>query len=117
MLQENSSGEVHPEGLTSKQEGLAISLFEIGAIKFGAFRLKLHERIPDAPLSPYYVDLRVLPLYPQVMQAVARVYAELAQDTDFDVCLGIPETGNPSNLSEKRRKNGTRNYWKLYDPD
>lgn len=94
--QEVSPREIHPEGLTSSQEALAKSLFEIGAIKFGAFKLKLHERNPEAPLSPYYVDLRVLPVHPRVMSDVAKVYAELAQNaSNYDVCMGIPEAGNP----------------------
>lgn len=95
-MREASRGDPqHPEGLTPTQEALAASLFEIGAIKFGAFRLKLHEKNPEAPLSPYYVDLRVLPRHPQVMKDVAKAYAELAQDVNYDVCMGIPEAGNP----------------------
>ena len=86
----------HGEGLTGEQEALADSLFEIGAIKFGAFRLKLHERNPEVPLSPYYVDLRVLPRHPGVMLDAALVYAQVAQKADhYDVIMGIPEVGNP----------------------
>ena len=86
----------HVEGLTETQESLALSLFGIGAIKFGAFRLKLHEKNPDAPLSPYYVGLRVLPRYPRVMREVSRVYAEMAKDAKkYDSCLGIPDAANP----------------------
>jgi len=87
---------LHPEGLTENQERVALLLFEIGAIKFGAFRLKLHEENPEAPLSPYYVDLRVLPYHPQILKEVVGIYAQLAQKANpFDVCLGIPEAGNP----------------------
>lgn len=87
---------IHPEGLTESQERLASSLFEIGAIKFGAFRLKLHEKNPEAPLSPYYIDLRVLPRHPEVMREVAGVYAELAKKAQpYDACLGIPDAANP----------------------
>ena len=87
---------LHSEGLTESQEALALSLFEIGAIKFGAFRLKLHEKNPEAPLSPYYVDLRVLPRHPRVMREVAQVYAEMAKDAQiYDSCLGIPDAANP----------------------
>ncbi|MDP3998075.1 MAG: hypothetical protein Q8P89_00460 [bacterium] len=86
----------HPEGLTVPQESLALSLFDIGAIKFGAFRLKLHEKNPEAPLSPYYVDLRVLPRYPKVMREVAKVYSGLAKAAKkYDSCLGIPDAANP----------------------
>lgn len=90
------SRDLHPEGLTESQEKLALSLFEISAIKFGAFRLKLHEKNPEAPLSPYYIDLRVLPRYPQVLREVAKVYAELAPNAaPYDTCLGIPDAANP----------------------
>src|SRR3989344_311274 len=86
----------HPEGLTPEKEALADSLFEIGAIKFGQFRLTLHEKNPEAPLSPYYVDLRVLPRHPGVMLDAALVYAHVAQSAShYDVVLGIPEAGNP----------------------
>src|SRR3989338_1144687 len=96
VSQEGSPQNTHPEGLTTTQEALADSLFEVGAIKFGAFRLRLHERNPDAPLSPYYVDLRVLPLYPVVMKQAARAYAQVALSAEhYDVVLGISEAGNP----------------------
>ncbi len=38
--------------LTETQRAFADALLETGAVKFGAFRLKLHEKQPDAPLSP-----------------------------------------------------------------
>ena len=34
---------------------VARALFDEGAVKFGAFRLKLHDEHPDAPLSPIYL--------------------------------------------------------------
>lgn len=86
---------VHPENLTPEEEALAQDIFDIGAVKFGAFRLKLHETHPEAPLSPYYVDLRVLPRYPAVLKQVVGVYASLVEDAEFDACLGIPDAGNP----------------------
>ncbi|MBU1046896.1 hypothetical protein KKH36_03930 [Patescibacteria group bacterium] len=33
-------------------------LFEREAVKFGQFKLKLHEKNPDAPLSPFYFNIR-----------------------------------------------------------
>lgn len=98
MARERDDLVKHPEGLTENQEALALSLFEIGAIKFGAFRLKLHDKNPEAPLSPYYIDLRVLPRHPRILGEVASVYAELAKEKEaepFSVCCGIPEAGNP----------------------
>ena len=44
--------------LTGDHAKLAQLLFKVGAIKFGAFKLKLHEKDPDAPLSPIYLNLR-----------------------------------------------------------
>lgn len=41
-------------------ENLAMHLLDMGAIKFGAFRLKLHDTDPTAPLSPIYIDLQVV---------------------------------------------------------
>ena len=39
-------------------DGIANRLVEVGAVKFGAFKLKLHRTKPDAPLSPHYFDYR-----------------------------------------------------------
>lgn len=42
-------------------DGIANRLVEVGAVKFGAFRLKLHRPPhgnPNAPLSPHYFDYR-----------------------------------------------------------
>lgn len=86
----------HPEGLNPAEEQLATELFEIGAIQFGNFKLKLHEEQPEAPLSPVYADLRVLPLWPEVLKTVSIVYSRLAEKCHpFDFCLGIPDAGVP----------------------
>src|SRR3989339_800044 len=37
---------------------VADMIFEREAFKFGVFKLKLHEKNPDAPLSPFYINLR-----------------------------------------------------------
>jgi orotate phosphoribosyltransferase len=41
-----------------ERDRIATKLFNIGAVKFGAFKLKLHETHPEAPLSPFYLNLR-----------------------------------------------------------
>ena len=51
-----------------RQRGFADALLGCKA-KFGAFRLKLHETLPEAPLSPIYLDLRVLQSFPDAMDA------------------------------------------------
>lgn len=96
MTYEAQHNPQNPEDLTDIQEELATALFETGAVKFGDFKLKLHDKFPDVPLSPVYFDLRVLPLYPRAMWKVAEVYSEMGKkNAVFDVCLGIPDAGTP----------------------
>ena len=83
--------------LTEKQRAFADALLVIGAVKFGAFRLKLHETQPDAPLSPIYVDLRVLQSYPDAMDAAVAALAELiaTRGLSFTRYAGIPMAATP----------------------
>jgi uridine monophosphate synthetase len=93
----------HPEGLTTVQENLLLQLFNIGAVKFGGFPLKLHQNHPEAPLSPIYFDLRRLQRYPKVKKAAVDSYYELAKPLRFDLLAGIPLASIPlvSSLSDK----------------
>lgn len=75
---------------------LAVSLFEIGAIKFGAFKLKLHEKFPDAPLSPIYIDLRILRSFPGVMEKSIQQYLHLCSHLKFDIFADIPTSATPT---------------------
>lgn len=95
----------HPEGLSEAKEELATSLFDRGAIKFGAFRLKLHETNPDAPLSPIYIDLRILPSYPDIMDKTVAVFQEMTKGLTFDLYAPIPQAATPIGavLSHKTR--------------
>ncbi len=71
-------------------------LFDLGKIKFGAFKLKLHEKNPDAPLSPIYLNIRDLPEW--VYALAGDILHELsARDNfpDFDYVIGIPKAGEP----------------------
>jgi uridine monophosphate synthetase len=70
-------------------------MFGAGAIKFGAFRLKLHERKPDTPLSPIYIDLRVLRSFPLVMDSAVEVYMELIRGLKFDLFADVPTAATP----------------------
>ena len=63
--------------MTATQRAFADALLACGAVKFGAFRLKLHEREPDAPLSPIYVDLRVLRSWPDAIDTAVATLAEM----------------------------------------
>ncbi|MCL0070528.1 hypothetical protein M1O54_00290 [Dehalococcoidia bacterium] len=81
--------------LTDRKKKLALQLFDIGAIKFGAFKLKLHEKKPDAPLSPIYIDLRLLRSFPDVMDSAVEVCEELTEGLKFDVYADIPTAATP----------------------
>jgi orotate phosphoribosyltransferase len=85
------------EALTERQCTLADELLKTGAIKFGAFRLKLHEKEPDAPLSPIYVDLRVLQSYPDALDTAVAALAELIEShgLKFSKYAGIPVAATP----------------------
>lgn len=83
--------------LTEKQRIFADALLASGAVKFGAFRLKLHETQPDAPLSPLYVDLRVLQSFPDALDAAAGTLNELIESENlvFARYAGIPMAATP----------------------
>lgn len=79
---------------SSAKLNIARKLFEIGAVKFGGFRLKLHQKNPNAPLSPFYIDLRVLQSYPQAIKQVANIFIEQTAKENLrpDLISGIPDT-------------------------
>ena len=83
--------------LTEKQRAFADGLLAAGAVKFGAFRLKLHETQPEAPLSPIYVDLRVLQSFPDALDAAVAALAELITRAglEFSRYAGIPLAATP----------------------
>lgn len=56
------------------------------------FALKLHEKNPYDPLSPYYVNLRNLPGHLNV--SIAETIAEATRDLDFDYYTGIPNAAD-----------------------
>jgi orotate phosphoribosyltransferase len=86
---------------TIAERTVADGIFHVGAVKFGAFKLKLHEKNPEAPLSPIYITLRVPenggPLSPENVEMIGRVLYDLVQRKKvlFDVVAGIPRAGEP----------------------
>ena len=68
-------------------------LHKIGALKFGAFKLT------SGKVSPYYVDLRIVPSFPDAFQRICNLYARLIESdigTDnVDRIAGIPTAGIP----------------------
>ena len=72
------------------------TLFNMKNIKFGQFKLKLHEKNPDAPLSPIYLNIRDLQSW------LYNLAGDLLHDLidqegfeDFDYIIGIPKAGEP----------------------
>jgi uridine monophosphate synthetase len=72
----------------SKTE-LIKKIYDIGAIKFGEFVLKSGKK------SPYYIDLRVLPSYPDVLVEVAKEIKSIidSQQEKPTVLCGVPMAG------------------------
>lgn len=68
-------------------------LNKIGALKFGTFKLT------SGRVSPYYIDLRIVPSFPDAFQRVCNLYVDLIKGdvgTDnFDRIAGIPTAGIP----------------------
>lgn len=89
--------------MNDRERHLARRLLEIGAVKFGAFKLKLHETHPDAPLSPIYFNLRTAdnpkpgPLGETELEMIGRVLRDITEDPaiDFNALAGVPNAGDP----------------------
>jgi uridine monophosphate synthetase len=83
--------------LTETQQAFADALLETGAVKFGAFRLKLHEKQPDAPLSPIYVDLRALRSVPDALDEAVVTLVEMiaVRGLSFDLYADVPQAATP----------------------
>lgn len=86
------------------KQAIAERLYELGAVKFGSFRLKLHEKFPDAPESPIYFNLRTAdhPKNPGPLDAKVMEYIGLAMALEaelngqpFNYFTGLPAAGEP----------------------
>jgi orotate phosphoribosyltransferase len=70
---------------------LAKILNRIGVLKFGTFKLTSGE------ISPYYLDLRIVPSFPDAFRRICDLYIELIKTTvgteGFDRIAGIPTAG------------------------
>ncbi len=79
--------------LSSSQKKLALSFFNSGIIQFDfekGWRLKLHEKHPDAPLSPFYIDLRLLQSKLEVKRKAVSALIKLARGLRYDYLASIP---------------------------
>lgn len=68
---------------------LAHSLYQIGAIQFGEFKLK------SGQMSPIYINLRKIISYPQLLRDIADAMWETVKDTQFTLVCGVPYTALP----------------------
>ena len=70
---------------------LARILNKIGALKFGTFKLTSGE------VSPYYIDLRIVPSFPDAFKRICDLYNALINSDvgadGFDRIAGIPTAG------------------------
>ena len=68
-------------------------LNRIGALKFGAFKLT------SGKVSPYYIDLRIVPSFPDAFRRICDLYVELIRKdigvNTLDRIAGIPTAGIP----------------------
>jgi len=77
-------------GTVAGKTALAEALFRIGALRFGKFTLASGKR------SSYYLDLRVIPSFPEVYAQAIEAYRELADEIgeeNFDVVAGVATAG------------------------
>jgi orotate phosphoribosyltransferase len=76
-----------------KKNKMANILFKIDAIKFGVFKLS------TGKASPYYVDLKVIPSFPDAFREIIDFYTETITSQigpkNFDRIAAVPITGIP----------------------
>lgn len=76
-----------------KKDKMAKILAKIDAVKFGVFKLS------TGKASPYYVDLRVVPSFPDAFRDICDFYAETITSQiglkNFDRIAAVPITGIP----------------------
>jgi len=74
-----------------KKDEMANILLKLDAIKFGVFKLS------SGKASPYYIDLRVIPSFPDAFREICDFYSSYITNSvgldNFDRIAGVPVTG------------------------
>lgn len=70
-------------------QSLALTLYDIGAVQLGKF--KLH----SGQMSPIYLDLRLLVSYPDALREVTAAYRRVLASLHFDLLSATPLAGLP----------------------
>ncbi len=94
---------VLPKGWTPAKGQLARILFDVGAVQFGEFKLKMHEEHPNAPLSPIFLNLRTAdnpkkgPLTPAILDLIGQQLCNACSEAQlsFDHIAPVPNAGDP----------------------
>jgi len=77
----------------NKKDEMANILLKINAIKFGLFKLS------SGKSSPYYIDLRVVPSFPDAFREICDFYSDYIINQigrkNFDRIAGVPIAGIP----------------------
>lgn len=83
-----------------RKQTLILDLHRIGSLKFGEFKLK------SGATSPFYIDLRPIISYPEIVKNIVSLLKDEVKDLSFDVLTGIPYTALPlaSQLSVELEK-------------
>lgn len=83
---------VAPNPVNNLKLELCRILLKTGALKFGVFKLT------SGKLSPYYIDLRIIPSFPKALRRIMDLYEHLAVEDlkgKFDKIAGVPTSGIP----------------------
>uniref|UniRef100_A0A1B6E8N6 Uridine 5'-monophosphate synthase n=2 Tax=Clastoptera arizonana TaxID=38151 RepID=A0A1B6E8N6_9HEMI len=77
--------------MESKIQNLCEQLYDIGALKFGDFKMKVGAK------SPVYFDLRIIISFPKVMDSLADILCELMKEKGIkcDHICGVPYAALP----------------------